>query len=78
MKTNEELDIDEFYLSKNLKRAINDVLVAKGTIDDALFRAKKAKHPSQFVIHGLLMDIETVQRTLVATLTDVHRDDELA
>ena len=75
MKSNEELSIDEFYLSKNLKRAVNDVLVAKGTVDDALFRAKKAKHPTQFVIHGLLLDIETVQRTLIAVLTEVHEDD---
>jgi hypothetical protein len=74
VKSNEELSIDEFYLSKNLKRAINDVLVAKGTVDDALFRAKKAKSPQMYVIHGLLIDLETVQRTLVATLNEVHKD----
>jgi hypothetical protein len=74
VKSNEELSIDEFYLSKNLKRAINDVLVAKGTVDDCLYRAKKAKSPQQFVIHGLLLDLETVQRTLVATLTELHKE----
>jgi hypothetical protein len=75
VKTNEELSIDDFYLSKNLKRAVGDVLTAKGAIDDCLYRAKKAKHPSQFVIHGLLLDMETIQRTLIATLSEVHEDD---
>ena len=76
MKSNEELSIDEFYLSKNLKRAGNDVGSLKGDLDDALFRAKKINHSSQFIIHRAIATAEETQRAIMLALVSVHDDDD--
>ena len=75
MKANSDLSVDEFYLSKNLKRAGNTVGDLKGDLDDALYRAKKIGHETQFFVNRAILAAEESQRAIMLALARVHADD---
>lgn len=72
MKPNSELSIDEFYLSKYLKRAGVDVGDLKATLASAQDKSRKMNHDTQFYVNRAILASEDCQRAIMLALSNLH------